>query len=255
MLLILSPAKTFKEEGVKRFELSKQLPFELKTKELIEHLQGYTRSELCALMKMSEALGAVNEMRFKQFYEVQGEALLGLHAFDGEAYKGLDSLTLSKEGILFAQDHLRILSGLYGIIRPNDYINPYRLEMGTKLANSEGKDLYAFWKPTLTEYMLEALNQVEGEQVLINLASKEYSKALDLKQIETQYSVVNIEFKEQKGETYKVVGMYAKRARGEMVRYILENQLKKAEELKGFNQGGYQFNPTLSTDQTWIFTR
>ena len=105
MLLILSPAKTFKEEGVKRFELSKQLPFELKTKELIEHLQGYTRSELCALMKMSEALGAVNEMRFKQFYEVQGEALLGLHAFDGEAYKGLDSLTLSKEGILFAQDH------------------------------------------------------------------------------------------------------------------------------------------------------
>lgn len=254
MIIILSPAKTYKEE-VNCSGLSPQLPFELKTKELVNKLQTYNVSELCTLMKMSEALGIVNLLRFETFYDAKAEAIEGIHAFDGEAFKGLDSLTLSKCGISYAKDHLRILSGLYGIIRPTDSINPYRLEMGTKLENSMGKDLYAFWKLALTDYMIEELAQTDGEKVLINLASKEYSKALDLKRIEKQFPVLTIEFKEQKDDTYKVVGMYAKRARGEMARFILENQIQKRDDLKLFNVGGYTYNEALSSEKSWIFTR
>lgn len=255
MLLILSPAKTFKEEGVERFKLSENLPFEAKTKELMTHLQNYSMTDLCSLMKMSESLGTINETRFQKFYEDKQEALLGIHAFDGEAYKGLDSLTLSQEGITFAKKHLFILSGLYGVIRATDSINPYRLEMGTKLKNSMGKDLYAFWKESLTQYLIEELNQLSEGKALLNLASKEYSKAIDFKKIEKSYPVITIEFKEKKGETYKVVGMYAKRARGEMVRYILEHQIKDVNRLKDYCESLYQFNESLSTDKTWVFTR
>lgn len=255
MIVILSPAKTYKEEGVIRHKLSNNLPFELKTKALVTQLQTYSVAELCSLMKMSEALGVLNQARFDAFYDGAEVALEGIHAFDGEAFKGLDSLSLSSSAIAYATDHLRVLSGLYGVIRPTDYINPYRLEMGTKLETAQGKDLYAFWKSTLTDYLLGELSQTDGEQVLVNLASKEYSKALDLKQIDTQYPVITIEFKEQKGEAYKVVGMYAKRARGEMVRFILENQIQKQENLKLFNSGGYMYNEALSTEKSWIFTR
>ena len=255
MLMILSPAKTFKEEGVSYSLLSQELIFKDKTKELVSILKNYSQEELGQLMKMSEALSEVNVKRFHRFYEEIEQAMLGIHAFEGEAYKGLDSLSLSEDELAFSDNRLLILSGLYGAIKPFDSINPYRLEMATKLSNSKGKDLYAFWKEDLTVYLLEQLKSSTGDQVLINLASNEYSKALDLKRIAKEYPVITIEFKEQKGETFKVVGMYAKRARGMMVRYILKNKIETLEALKNFSENGYNFNPTISDEFKWVFTR
>lgn len=253
--MILSPAKTFKEEGVSYSLLSQELTFKDKTKELINLLQTYSQEELGQLMKMSEALSEVNVKRFQRFYENVEQAILGIHAFEGEAYKGLDSLSLSDDELAFSANRLLILSGLYGAIKPFDHINPYRLEMATKLSNSKGKDLYAFWKEDLTTYLLEQLKSTTGDQVLINLASNEYSKALDLKRIAKEYPVITIEFKEQKGETFKVVGMYAKRARGMMVRYILKNKIETLEGLKNFSENGYYFNESISDEFKWVFTR
>lgn len=255
MLMILSPAKTFKEDGVIYSKLSNELPFKDKTKELVTQLQAYSIEDLSLLMKMSESLSELNTKRFAKFYDNQEQALLGIHAFEGEAYKGLDSLSLSDEALQLAQYNLLILSGLYGIIHPFDWINPYRLEMATKLANSQGKDLYAFWKNELTAYIMNQIEKSEGEKVLLNLASKEYSKVLDLKQIKQSYPMISIEFKEQKENSYKVVGMYAKRARGMMVRHVLQNQIQTLEEIKHFNEDGYRFNEELSDNLTWVFTR
>ncbi len=255
MLMILSPAKTYKEENVSYSRFSSELPFHHKTKELVTQLQSYSIEELAQLMKMSQALGELNNQRFAQFYDDVEQALLGIHAFEGEAYKGLDSLSLSEEALQLAQQNLLILSGLYGVIHPFDWINPYRLEMATRLSNSAGKDLYAFWKGELTAYVMNQIGKSQGEKILLNLASTEYSKVLDLKQIRQSYPVITIEFRERKGDTYKVIGMYAKRARGMMARHILQNHIKTLEEVRGFNEAGYLYNEMLSSDQTWVFTR
>ncbi|MDE5978071.1 MAG: peroxide stress protein YaaA [Turicibacter sp.] len=255
MLMILSPAKTFKIIKESSLELSDDLIFKNKTKQLVEQLQSYSVTELANLMKMSEALAEVNQLRFSQFYEKTKQGMYAIHAFEGEAYKGLGSLSLTEQALKFSQESFRILSGLYGVLRPFDIMNPYRLEMGLSWSGEHGKDLYDYWKSDLTHYFLNELKETNGDQALINLASKEYSKSLNLKEIEKNYPVITIEFKEQKGEAFRVVGMYAKRARGQMARYILNHQLHQVEKLKAFNEGGYTFNETLSTEKTWIFTR
>ena len=255
MLMILSPAKTFKNIDSEPLNLSDDLRFAAKTKVLIEQLQAYSVTELAHIMKMSEALGEVNAQRFIEFYDKKQQGMYAIHAFEGEAYKGLDSLTLDSEALEFSKQSFRILSGLYGVLRPFDVMNPYRLEMGLSWSGEHGKDLYQYWKDDLTAYFLTELGQTTGDQVLLNLASKEYSKALNFKQIEKSYPVITVEFKEKKGDAYKVVGMYAKRARGQMARYILMNQIHEVEKIKAFNVGGYTFNLELSTEKTWIFTR
>ncbi|MGL4372415.1 MAG: YaaA family protein, partial [Turicibacter sp.] len=146
-------------------------------------------------------------------------------------------------------------SGLYGMLMPNHVMRPYRLEMQTTLPIDEDKDLYAFWKSRLTTQILNLLDQTPGDRVLLNLASKEYSKALDLKLIMKSFPVITVEFKEQKGDVFKVVGMYAKKARGKMVRFILENEVDEVERLKHYQEDGYAFNKDLSSAQTWVFTR
>ena len=255
MLMILSPAKTFKTMTLESWNLSPHLLFTDKTKELVNQLQQYSKQELATLMKMSDTLAEINEERFKNFYQLNQQAMPAIHAFEGEAYKGLDSLTLDEEALQFSNESFRILSGLYGVLRPFDFINPYRLEMGLSWSGLHGKDLYTYWKGELTDYFLSELKETTGDQVLLNLASKEYSKAIDFKQIEKHYKVITVEFKERKGEAYKVIGMYAKRARGEMARYILMNQIHDMNGLKAFNEGGYVFNEDLSNEKTWIFTR
>ena len=255
MLMILSPAKTFKTIELEPFNLSENLIFADKMKVLVEQLQQHSKQELASLMKMSEALAEINETRFKNFYRQKKQAMHAIHAFEGEAYKGLDSLTLDEEALEFSKQSFRILSGLYGVLRPFDAINPYRLEMGLSWSGVHGKDLYTYWKEELTVHFLSELKETKGDQVLLNLASKEYSKAINLKQLEKSYPVITVEFKERKGESYKVVGMYAKRARGEMARYILTNQIHEIEQVKAFNNGGYTFNSDLSNEKTWIFTR
>ena len=254
MLMILSPAKTFTSgENVPHTNF-KALLFHEKTAKLVEQLSSFSNEQLGSLMKMSEELATLNSARYRQFYSDELQALPSIYAFSGEAYKGLDALTLEQGALEFSNESLRILSGLYGVLHPFDAINPYRLEMGLKFSGEHGKNLYGYWKKEVTDYFLSALATTPGDQVLINLASTEYSKVVDFKQIKQQYGVLTIEFKEQKGESFRTVGMYAKRARGQMARYILTRKLHSVEELKQFNEEGYQFNEDLSTPTTWVFT-
>lgn len=256
MIAILSPAKIFRQLDKEEGKSYEPLGFHQESLELINHLKQYDEQGLATLMKMSLDLAQMNKERYHTFSNLeQKDAYEALLYFHGEAYKGIGSECLTDEVKAYINDHVRILSGLYGLIKPLDCIKPYRLEMGTKLSHGSGKDLYSFWKEKLTQALLEALEKTTGDQVLLNLASDEYSKAVDFKQIEKQYPVVKVSFKEQKGETYKVVGMYAKKARGMMVRYIGENKIDTLEGLKAFDEEGYTFNSQLSTPKHFVFTR
>ena len=255
MLMILSPAKTFvTEEKVPR-SVFKELLFHEKTAGLIQQLASLSTEELGTLMKVSEELSELNGERYRKFYVDDPQAIPAIHAFSGEAYKGLEAWTLNQEALDFSKESLRILSGLYGVLHPFDAINPYRLEMGLKFSGRHGKNLYEYWKEEITNYFLSELASTPGDQVLLNLASNEYSKVLDMKKIKQHYAILTIEFKEQKGELFKTVGMYAKRARGQMARYILTHRIHNVEQLKQFNEEGYQFNESLSTETVWVFTR
>jgi len=173
-------------------------------------------------------------------------------AFTGDTYIGFDAPTLSVEDLEWAQDHVRILSGLYGVLRPLDLIEPYRLEMGTKLDNPRGKDLYAFWKGRIST-VLDAAVAGHAAPVIVNVASTEYFKAVDEKALKAR--VITPVFKEETGTASKVIGLMAKRARGMMARYIVTNRLDDPEALKDFREGGYTFRPEQSDANTWVFTR
>jgi cytoplasmic iron level regulating protein YaaA (DUF328/UPF0246 family) len=173
---------------------------------------------------------------------------VGFIAFKGDVYNGIDASSLDTQDLKFAQASVRMLSGLYGVIRPLDLIAPYRLEMGTRLANDKGKNLYEFWGDDISQ----VLNKDESE-VIINLASNEYFKGIDKKALNAK--IINIVFKEFKNNAYKVIGIYAKRARGLMVRYMIDNQLENPELLKAFDVEGYGFNQSISDESTWVFTR
>ena len=176
-------------------------------------------------------------------------------AFDGAVYRGIASESFDKKDLEFAQSNLRILSGLYGIIRPLDMIKEYRLEMGTKIKFKTYRNLYNYWEDKLTKFILEEIEKSYGDKVLINIASNEYSKVLDLKEINKVYKVINVEFKEKKGEEYKVVGTYAKKARGLLVNYIIKNKITNVEDIKLFDKDNYILNNELSSDTELIFTR
>lgn len=255
MISIIAPAKGFIEipqiEGIK----STELIFKDEIKILIDILKQLTSEEISTLMKTSKEISDLNYQRYQNFYDSSFKEHIALLYINGEAYKGIDSSTLNADDLNFAQDNLRILSGLYGIVKPLDMIKEYRLEMGTKLANNLGKDLYAYWKQKLTDILLEELNNTSGDKVLLNIASDEYSKSIDLKSINNIYPVVNISFKENKNGSFKVVGMYAKKARGQFVRFILQNRIDYLEETKKFNIDGYSFNKELSNESNFIFTR
>lgn len=255
MITIISPTKTFREiEENKPFKIDK-LNFNEEVKILIDELKKYNEEELAKLMKMSESLAEINCKRNKYFYEEVYGAYPAIYYYYGEAFKELEAETLEEESIYFAQDHLRILSGLYGIVAPLDIIKAYRLEMATKLKTSKNKDLYSYWKDKVTDYLMNEMGQTTGDPILLNLASDEYAKVIDWKKLNQQFQSITVVFKEAKGDTYKVVGTYAKKARGKFVRYMLEHQINKLEEVKQFNQDGYQFNSELSTSQIITFTR
>jgi cytoplasmic iron level regulating protein YaaA (DUF328/UPF0246 family) len=217
---------------------------------LVDLLKGKTQDDIASLMSISDKLSKLNFDRFQTFSTpfTLSNAKQALLAFKGDVYNGIDAQSLSLDDFEFAQGHLRMLSGLYGVIRPLDLIQPYRLEMGTKLKNGQGKNLYEFWGDQISQ----VLNEDESE-VIINLASNEYFKGIDKKSINAK--IVNIAFKELKNDTYKIIGIYAKRARGLMVNYMIKNRLTDPELLKDFNVEGYQFRQTMSDDLTWVFTR
>jgi len=172
-------------------------------------------------------------------------------AFNGDVYTGLDASTLDKAGFDFAQKHLRILSGLYGVLKPLDYIQPYRLEMGTKLANAKGSNLYDFWGEQLKVSLEE--EPALADKVLINLASNEYFKAVKAKQLNAR--IITPVFKDAKNGQYKIISFYAKKARGLMSRYIIDHKIQQPEQIKAFDTGGYQFSESQSIDDEWVFLR
>jgi cytoplasmic iron level regulating protein YaaA (DUF328/UPF0246 family) len=249
MLAVISPSKTqdFEPAQIDVFTQTRQIE---QSQILVDLLKGKTQDDIASLMSISDKLSKLNFDRFQTFSTpfTLSNAKQALLAFKGDVYNGIDAQSLSLDDFEFAQGHLRMLSGLYGVIRPLDLIQPYRLEMGTKLKNGQGKNLYEFWGDQISQ----VLNEDESE-VIINLASNEYFKGIDKKSINAK--IVNIAFKELKNDTYKIIGIYAKRARGLMVNYMIKNRLTDPELLKDFNVEGYQFRQTMSDDLTWVFTR
>ena len=249
MLAVISPSKTqdFAPTDISAYTQTRQIN---QSEELVNILKGKTQDEISNLMSISDKLSKLNFDRFQTFATpfTLRNAKQALLAFKGDVYNGIDAPSLSQEDLEFAQDSVRMLSGLYGVIRPLDLIAPYRLEMGTRLVNSKGKNLYEFWGDQISN----VLNDDESE-VIINLASNEYFKGIDKKALNAK--IINIAFKELKNDKYKIIGIYAKRARGLMVNYIIKNRLIKPELLKAFDVEGYQFREELSDTLTWVFTR
>jgi cytoplasmic iron level regulating protein YaaA (DUF328/UPF0246 family) len=221
---------------------------------LIKILQKLSPDKISKLMDLSQKLAELNYQRYQDFSSPfnKENARQAIFAFKGDVYDGIGIESFSKADIKYSQKHLRIISGLYGLLRPLDLIQPYRLEMGTKLANKNGKDLYKFWGNNITE-KLNGLLKENNKNILVNLASGEYFKAVNQKKING--SIITPIFKEKKGSGYKIVMLFAKRARGMMASYIIKNRIENIEDIKLFNNDGYQFNSTLSTENELIFTR
>lgn len=254
MLAILSPAKTLDYEApVPELPLTKP-DFLPQTKELLAILRDLSPQEVGSLMGISDKLAALNVARFSdwspRFTDKNSRA--AILAFMGDVYEGMQASTFSSDDHAYAQEHLRILSGLYGLLRPLDRLQPYRLEMGTALANPAGKNLYAFWGDTIAKALNKALAE-QGDDVLVNLASDEYNKAALTKALKAR--VITPQFREEKGGQFKMVSFYAKRARGLMAAYIVKNRLSEPETLKDFQEDGYVFNKKLSKGDVLVFSR
>ncbi len=249
MLAIISPSKTqdFSECNIDIFSQTRQLE---SSNELIGILKSKSKSQISKLMSLSEKLSELNFDRFQKFKLpfTLDNAKQAILAFKGDVYNGINAPDLSSEDLEFAQSKVRMLSGLYGVVRPLDLIQPYRLEMGTKLSNAKGPNLYDYWGSEISN----VLNEDEPD-LIINLASNEYFKAIDKNTLKA--NILDIVFKEKKGETYKVIGIYAKRARGLMVNYIIRNRLDNPEALKDFSDEGYRFDRDLSSDSSWVYLR
>ncbi len=253
MLILISPAKKLKEKNLKYSDFT-NIEFPDESKLLISELKKYRTEELSNLMNISPKLAELNYERFiKWEYPFENdEAGAALFMFNGDVYRGMQTDDFSKDDILFSQNHLRMLSGLYGLIKPLDKIMPYRLEMGTKLKTKSGKNLYEFWGNKITERINYTL-QKQKDDILINLASNEYYKAV--RENKVTGKIITPVFKESKGDNFKVVAIYAKRARGLMCRFIIKNKLKEIEDLKGFDSENYSFNNELSSETKFVFTR
>lgn len=254
MLIVISPAKTLDFENARVVNEQSEPDYIKQAKQLVNILKKQSLEELMKLMSISDKLAALNHLRFKQWLPepTVENAKQALCAFKGEVYTGLNVDDWEEKNFSFAQNHLRILSGLYGVLRPLDLISPYRLEMGTKLENSKGKNLYDFWGDTINKNIQQQL-KAQGDNVLINLASNEYFKAVKAKNLNAE--IITPVFKDFKNGQYKVLSFFAKKARGLMSRYIIQNEISKPEDLKHFSEEGYFYNDKLSKENEWVFTR
>ncbi len=253
MLLITAPSKT--QEPIKDKISNYTTPWFLDSSaELINILKKRDPKELASLMKMSEKLGESTYDRVQNFPDTfdLDSCRQALFTFKGDNYAALRPDEYSDKELAYAQDHLLILSGLYGMLRPLDLMYPYRLEMGLKLENAEGRNLYNFWGNRLTKKINE-LCESNGFTTLVNLASTEYSRAVVKKELKVQF--LTITFKEKKGADYKTVPIYSKRARGMMIDFAISKAISETKQLKRFDREEYSYNETLSTDKEWIFTR
>lgn len=254
MLTVISPAKTLDFDTPPTVATYSQPRFLKDSERLVERARQFSPDELCALMGISMQLGELNHTRFMGWHRPfkPANAKQALLAFRGDVYTGLEVDRFRPADFEFAQDHLRILSGLYGVLRPLDLIQPYRLEMGTKLANERGPNLYAFWGDKITDSLNAELAKMSS-RVLVNLASEEYFKAVHRPQLEAD--LITPVFKDRKGDGYKIVSFYAKKARGVMSAFIVKERIDQPEGLKDFAGSGYVYQAKLSTAREWVFTR
>lgn len=254
MLIVISPAKSLD------FKTPPVIPgftvpeFLNESEKLIGRLKTFSPKKLSDLMSISADLGELNFKRFQEWHLpfTPENAKQAIFAFNGDAYQGLNATTLSKGQLELAQSKLRILSGLYGVLKPLDLMQPYRLEMGTKLKYYKSKDLYSFWNPLITKKINEAVSE-SGNNILVNLASNEYFKSIDNKKLNAE--IVTPDFKEFKSGEYKMISFFAKRARGLMSRFIIENNISDPSDLLAFESEGYTFNSRLSKPGNPVFTR
>lgn len=254
MLALLSPAKTLDYDSALPTDLHTFPRLLQHSEELIQDCQKLSATGIASLMSVSEKIAQLNVARFQDWQPDfnLANARQALFAFKGDVYTGLDAYQLNDQQIDLAQQQLRMLSGLYGLLRPLDLMMPYRLEMGTKLRNTRGSNLYEFWGEIITQQINADLLDAESD-LLVNLASDEYYKAVKEKQIQAQ--IIKPVFLDQKNGKYKVISFYAKKARGLMARFMLEQQPQVAEDLKAFNSEGYYFDADNSTAQELVFKR
>ena len=254
MIILMNSSKTLdfqQKTGISKFTLPE---LQKDADHLVKTLSKLSAAAFSKLLKTSEKLTALNLERYANWQPQANasNAKQALLAFKGDIYAGMDTENYQPEDFEFAQKHLRILSGLYGVLRPLDLIQPYRLEMATKLATTRGKDLYAFWGAKINEILMNLLMQ-EQSGTLVNLCSMEYFKAVQSKLLDVK--VITPAFKEFRDGSYRFITLYAKKARGMMCNYIIQNHLTDVDAVKSFNVAGYQFNKAISSDTEWVFTR
>ncbi|PHM37040.1 peroxide stress protein YaaA [Xenorhabdus innexi] len=254
MLITISPAKTLDYESPLATKKYSQPVLLEESKQLIDICRTLTPAQISSLMGISDKLAGLNAARFGEWQPnfTPENARQALLAFKGDVYTGMQAETFSEADFDFAQTHLRMLSGLYGVLRPLDLVQPYRLEMGIKLENPRGKDLYKFWGDRITENLNAALEQ-QGDDVLVNLASDEYFKSVNTKKLAAQ--IIKPVFLDEKKGKYKVISFYAKKARGLMSRFIIQNQLTDPARLVEFSLEGYAFDESLSKGNELVFKR
>jgi len=253
MIAVLSPAKSldFEKEG---FAAKTAPTFKRRTDDLISILKKKKVKDLRELMHISEKLAHLNFERYQSFSSNYNKknSKSAISAFTGDVYVGFDAATLSQDDIDYAHEHIRILSGLYGVLKPLDKMQAYRLEMGTKLKNQEGDNLYEFWNDNVTKQLNKDLKKANSS-TLLNLASNEYFKVINKDKLKAD--IINVGFKEYKGDDLKFISFHAKKARGYMARYIVQNKIEDIEGLKGFDTDRYRYDESLSTDGELMFVR
>lgn len=254
MLIVLSPAKTLDYETPPQTRKATQPALLERSAHLVDDARKLSPEAIGSLMGVSDKLAELNHERFMNWGEpfTLENAKQSVLAFKGDVYTGLDADTMKAADLDYAQKHLRILSGLYGILRPLDLMQPYRLEMGLKFENSGGRNLYEFWGDDITAVLNKQLKSLKSE-VLVNLASNEYFKSVRPRELNAD--IITPVFKDMKNGKYKVISFFAKKARGQMARYAIDKRLEKVADLKKFKVDGYRYNAGESTAREWVFTR
>ncbi|QOY96405.1 peroxide stress protein YaaA [Massilia sp. UMI-21] len=252
MLIVLSPAKSLDLESPSTTTTHTTPDFIPRAAELIAVLRTYSPGQVAELMDLSDSLAMLNVSRYAHWSEDHAEARQAIMSFNGDVYAGLDARTLAPEALAYAQRHLRILSGLYGLLRPLDRMHPYRLEMGTRLKNGRGNNLYAFWGERVTDALNAQLLELKAP-ALVNLASEEYFKSV--KPTLLAAPVITPQFEDWKNGKYKIISFFAKRARGMMARYAAQHAIRDPERLKDFDVDGYAYDAAASSQHNWVFRR
>jgi cytoplasmic iron level regulating protein YaaA (DUF328/UPF0246 family) len=254
MLMVISPAKTLDFETPPTTTRFTQPQYLDHSQELITQLRELSPAQISELMHLSDKLAGLNAARFGSWTPAftPENAKQALLAFKGDVYTGLQAETLNDQELTYAQDHLRMLSGLYGLLRPLDLMQPYRLEMGTRLSNARGKDLYAFWGTRISEWLNQALAD-QGDDLLLNLASTEYFSAVKRSSLKAR--IIDTEFKDLKNGQYKIISFYAKKARGMMSRFVISERINDPAALKQFDVQGYRYSSEQSAPDKLVFLR